>query len=155
MLRSGLFVLLGVALVGCSSAATTTAPSQSLAAPASSAAASTAPTAEPTVEATPEPTPVPRAAMDFIVTAADVPSEFGTLTGLALGGSTNATEITQESLPDWEDPSDATKILEQGFVSGYIGQLPLRHHEPPAARHTCSTTLKALSRIWPTTWRAS
>lgn len=124
MLRSGLFVLLGVALVACSSPATTTAPSQSVAAAASSAAASTAPTAEPTVEATPEPTPVPRAAMDFIVTAADVPSEFGTLTGLTLGADTNATEITQESLPDWEDPSDATKILEQGFVSGYIASFP-------------------------------
>ena len=124
MLRTGLFVLLGVALVGCSSAATTTAPSQSLAAAASSAAASTAPTAEPTVEATPEPTPVPRAAMDFIVTAADVPSDYGTLTGLALGASTNGTEITQESLPDWEEPSDVTKILEEGFVSGYRANFP-------------------------------
>jgi hypothetical protein len=117
MLRIGPFVLLVAALTACSTTAST--PSASEAVPSDREAASAEPTAEPTPEATPEPTPEPRSAADFILTSADVPTEFGQYTGLELVGPNSTTEVTPDTLPEQEGDELAAKAIENGFMSGY------------------------------------
>jgi hypothetical protein len=144
MLRTGLFVLLAAALASCSSA--TTAPSTSQAAVVNSEAASIEPTAESTPELTAEPTPEPpRAAKDYIVTAADVPSEWGALTGLALGPASREVEITPETLADWEEADAAAKIAGEGFVSGYIANFGYANSDLYSAAYVFDNPAGALA----------